>query len=74
MELIELLEKLTAAFGPSGCEDGVRGVIADLIAPYVDEVRTDAMGSLIAHKKGEGKKGHFMKRQISCCSSEETQG
>ena len=56
MELIELLEKLTAAFGPSGCEDGVRGVIADLIAPYVDEVRTDAMGSLIAHKKGEGKK------------------
>ena len=25
-------------------------------------------------KKGEGKKGYFMKRQISCCSSEETQG
>ena len=23
-------------------------------------------------KKGEGKKGYFMKRQISCCSSEET--
>ena len=25
-------------------------------------------------KKGEGKKGYFMKRQVSCCSSEETQG
>ena len=25
-------------------------------------------------KKGKGKKGYFMKRQISCCSSEGTQG
>ena len=25
-------------------------------------------------KKGKGKKGYFMKRQISGCSSEETQG
>ena len=25
-------------------------------------------------KKGKGKKGYFMKRQINCCSSEETQG
>ena len=25
-------------------------------------------------KKGKGKKGYFMKRQISYCSSEETQG
>ena len=25
-------------------------------------------------KKGKGKKGYFMKRQISCCSSIETQG
>ena len=24
--------------------------------------------------KGKGKKGYFMKRQFSCCSSEETQG
>ena len=24
--------------------------------------------------KGKGKKGYFMKWQISCCSSEETQG
>ena len=25
-------------------------------------------------KKGKGKRGYFMKRQISCCTSEETQG
>ena len=25
-------------------------------------------------KKGKGKKGYFMKRKTSCCSSEETQG
>ena len=25
-------------------------------------------------KKEKGKKGYFMKQQISCCSSEETQG
>ena len=25
-------------------------------------------------KKGKGKKGYFTKQQISCCSSEETQG
>ena len=27
-----------------------------------------------SYKKGKGKKGYFMKRQISCSSSEETQG
>ena len=25
-------------------------------------------------KKGKGKKGYFMKQQIICCSSEESQG
>ena len=28
----------------------------------------------ISFKKGKGKKGYFMKRQISCCSNEETEG
>ena len=32
------------------------------------------VGETTSFKKGKGKKGHFMKRQISCCSSEETQG
>ena len=56
MELIELLNRLTGAFGPSGSEGIIRGVISELVAPYADELTTDAMGNLIAHKKGEGKK------------------
>lgn len=59
MELLELLQKLTSAFGPSGCEGEVRNVIGELVSPYVDELDTDTMGSLIAHKKGPGKKLMF---------------
>ena len=32
------------------------------------------VGETTSFKKGKGKKGYFMKRQFSCCSSEETQG
>ena len=59
MELFDLLQRLTGAFGPSGCEKQVREEIAQLTAPYVDELTTDTMGNLIAHKKGEGKKLMF---------------
>lgn len=56
MKLFELLKDLAGAFGPSGCEKGVRDMIADLVAPYADELTTDVMGNLIVHKKGPGKK------------------
>lgn len=56
MELFELLKDLAGAFGPSGCEKGVRELIAELVAPYADEVTVDVMGNLIVHKKGPGKK------------------
>ena len=32
------------------------------------------VGETTSFKKGKGKQGYFMKWQISCCSSEETQG
>ena len=32
------------------------------------------VGETTSFKKGKGTKGYFMKRQFSCCSSEETQG
>ncbi len=51
-----LLEKLLMTFGPSGSEDKIREVIRAEIKDYVDEIRVDALGNLIAVKKGPGKK------------------
>ena len=50
----ELLKNLTEAVGVSGAENEVRILIRDLIEPHVDEWRVDAMGNLIALKKGTG--------------------
>ncbi|MEE0944516.1 MAG: M42 family metallopeptidase [Clostridia bacterium] len=51
-----LLEKLTQSFGPSGRESDITQVIYDAVNGLADEVYTDALGNLIAHKKGDGKK------------------
>ena len=48
------LKKFVMAPGVSGDEGGISAVIAKDIAPYVDEVWNDAMGNLIAFKKGKG--------------------
>jgi putative aminopeptidase FrvX len=47
-----LLEQLSNAFGPSGCEDEVRRILARALRGKVDELRTDALGNLIAFKRG----------------------
>jgi putative aminopeptidase FrvX len=52
----ELLKKVTQSFGVSGNEEEIREVIISEIKKYVDEIRTDAMGNLIAVKKGKKKK------------------
>ncbi len=52
-----LLNKLVKPLGVSGREEKIRKVIEENIAPYVDEVRVDALGNLIARKRGgEGAK------------------
>lgn len=51
---MKLLKKLTAADGVSGCEDAIRSVIIEEIKDCCDEYTVDAMGNLIAHKKGSG--------------------
>ena len=56
---MKLLTKLTQADGVSGNESTVRGIIENEIKEYCDEISTDAMGNLIAHKKGPGKKVMF---------------
>jgi len=50
----ELIKKLTGVYGPSGSEEKVVEAIKAEIAPFVDEIEVDKMGSLIAVKKGGG--------------------
>lgn len=50
----DLIKKLVEAYGPSGFEDQMRELIRPEVEPYVDEVRVDALGNLIALKRGDG--------------------
>lgn len=52
----ELIKKLTEEYGPSGAERKVIKLIKEEITPFVDEVKIDKLGSLIARKKGSGAK------------------
>jgi endoglucanase len=56
---MKLLEKLICAFGVSGFEAEVRDIIKGEISKYVDDVKIDKMGNLIAHKKGKAPRGMF---------------
>lgn len=49
----ELIRALVETYGPSGSEDAVRNVIKSHIAGHVDNMRVDALGNLIAFKKGQ---------------------
>ena len=53
---LKLLEKLCNIIGVSGDEGEVRKIVLDEIKPYADEVKVDAMGSVLAIKRGGGKK------------------
>lgn len=55
-EKVSLLIRLLETYGPSGNEDLVSRLIYDEIKDYVDEIRTDKMGNLIAIKRGNGQK------------------
>jgi putative aminopeptidase FrvX len=52
----ELLKKLTETYGPSGNEEIIRDVIGEEIKDFVDEIKVDNLGNLIAIRKGNGKK------------------
>jgi putative aminopeptidase FrvX len=49
-----LLEELSNAFGPSGCEQEVRRLLARAVRDHMDDLKTDALGNLIAFKQGRG--------------------
>lgn len=52
--LKQLVKRLTEIDGPSGHEEHIREVIREEIKGAADEVRVDALGNLIARKKGTG--------------------
>jgi endoglucanase len=49
-----LLEKFSNAHGISGHEKEIRELLKKEIKPYVDEIRIDKLGNLIATKNGNG--------------------
>ena len=55
MNLYTTLKKLCLTNSPSGREGKVREVIKEMITPYADEINVDAMGNLIALKRGKGR-------------------
>ena len=59
MDMMHTLAELTGAFGPSGMEKGVAGVIEKIAANYCDEVTSDVMGNLICRRKGSGPRVMF---------------
>lgn len=53
MNEVELLQRLSDAFGVAGFEEEVRDLIKELIEPHVDELRVDTLGNLIATRRGK---------------------
>ncbi len=49
-----MLRELSEAIGVSGAEDEVRALIADAICGHVDDLQIDAMGNLLAVRRGTG--------------------
>lgn len=53
---LKLLEKLCNVIAVSGDEGEVRKLVMEEIKPYVDEVKVDALGNVLATRQGRGKK------------------
>ncbi len=49
-----MIRQLVEAYGPSGHEEQVRALIETEIRDLADDIRTDALGNLIAFRKGRG--------------------
>jgi len=53
---LKLLEKLCNVIAISGDEGEVRKIVLEEIKPFVDEVKVDAIGNVLATKQGRGAK------------------
>ena len=50
----DTIRALVESFGPSGSEDRIRATIREMVEPFVDDLRVDALGNLIVRKRGDG--------------------
>lgn len=55
-QAIETLKTLMGIYGPSGHEEEIADALEEMVRPYVDEISRDALGNVIAVKRGGGKK------------------
>lgn len=53
MDIKEHMKELSNAQGPSGYEDGIANLLEEAWRPLVDEIRRDALGNILALKKGK---------------------
>jgi endoglucanase len=53
---LKLLEKLCNVIAVSGDESEVRRIVLEEVKPYADELKVDALGSVLATKIGRGRK------------------
>lgn len=51
-DMKNLLERLSNAHRVSGYENNIRKIIEEEIRPFVDDIRTDKMGNLVATRSG----------------------
>ena len=51
---MDFLDKIITAYGPSGNEETAAQIIIEEIRDYVDEIRRDRLGNVIAVKEGRG--------------------
>ena len=54
MDTADLLRQLVEARGPSGYEAELRGIAGERLGEFADDLRVDALGNVIALKRGEG--------------------
>ena len=52
---LKLLEKLCNVIAVSGDESEVRKIVLDSVKPYADEVKVDALGNVLATRRGRGR-------------------
>ena len=62
--MIELMKKLCALPGPSGCEDAVRAFVLKRVKPFADEIWTDAIGNVMVFRKGR----KALDRPVAVCA------